>query len=202
MARRFKAAIINDDRTMSVHYISKKLRLGSYLFKPTKKSHELYLIDPRYSITTTTKRMGVPFRYTTFYYKRNVPKPVPMDELHGGISAAKYKMDETGEILVNDNGEKLIAVVNPMAIPAFENWDYNSITSEELDRLLDPNFVSMVAKANKKQNEQLQFYITIGIAAGLAFVIYYMMQTLPGNIVGEMLEALGNKLTGGSSGGP
>ncbi len=125
-----------------------------------------------------------------------------MDELHGGISAAKYKMDETGEILVNDNGEKLIAVVNPMAIPAFENWDYNSITSEELDRLLDPNFVSMVAKANKKQNEQLQFYITIGIAAGLAFVIYYMMQTLPGNIVGEMLEALGNKLTGGSSGGP
>lgn len=195
MARRFKAAIVNDAREMNVYYINRKLRIGNNLFKPSKKSKELYLIDPKYSITTTTKRLGIPFRYTTFYFRRNVPKPLPFNELHGG--EALGEIIETKE----ENGKKITTyeakITNPMQIPTFDNWDYNSISSEELDKLLDPNFVSMVARANKKQNEQLQFYIQIGSACGIAFLIYYMMQTLPGSVAGKVLEFLGKTVTGG-----
>lgn len=190
MARRFKVAIVNDAREMNVYYITKKLRLGHNIFKPTRKSHELYIIDPKYSITTTTKRLGIPFRYTTFYYKRNVPKPIPMDQLHGGQSLGKKVVDESGQVLADVNGNELIEITHPMQMPSFDNWDYNSISSEELDKLLDPNFVSMVARANKKQNEQLMFYLQVGTALGIAFIVYYMMQTLPGNIAAKVAEFL------------
>ncbi len=191
MARRFKVAIVNDAREMNVYYITKKLRIGHNIFKPTSKSHELYLIDPKYSITTTTKRLGIPFRYTTFYYKRNVPKPVDMPGLHGGTAQGIIQQDETGQQLADDNGNAIVSISRPIEMPSFDNWEYNSISSEELDKLLDPNFVSMVAKANKKQNEQLMFYLQIGCALGIAFIVYYMMQTLPGNVAGKVAELLG-----------
>src|SRR5688572_18621789 len=84
--KKFKACIINPDRTIDVKYISKKQRLGSNGFKLGKQSdvQEVYIINPAHTIITTTKRLGVPFRYQTSYYKKNIPVAVPINAIDGG----------------------------------------------------------------------------------------------------------------------
>lgn len=179
MARRFKAAIFNDDRTMSVHYISKKLKIGHSAFRVSKKSDEVYLIDPDYTVTTTTKRLGVPFRYTTCYYKRNIPKPLPSHKMSGGEALGTIEFTETKKGNKEESG---IVITKPLHAPAFNDWKYEGITSKELGILFNPQFYSMVAKANKNKREELSFLIQCGTAAGVAFIIYNLLQQLPGNI--------------------
>ncbi len=188
--KKFKAAIINPDRTITVKYVSKKNKLGSNAFKLSKKGEtgEVYIIDPAHTIITTTKRLGVPFNYQTCYYKKNVPVPVPINDMDGGQSKQRLRSvtDEKGvtvqELIVN----------HPLPIPEFDNMmEYDHISAEELAVLFNPQFYKMIAKANTNKKEEQLWLMQIGSLAGIAFIIYYMIQTLPKSLVGAIGKYLG-----------
>lgn len=79
MSRPIKASIFNPDRTLSIYYIKDKQKLDPSTFK-LKKSDEVYTIDASKSVITKTRKMFIPFRFTTYYYKRNDPTPLPAPE--------------------------------------------------------------------------------------------------------------------------
>lgn len=140
MTRPIKASIFNEDRTLSIYYIKPKMMLDPKTFK-LKKSNETYTIDSDRAVITKTRKMFIPFRFTTFYYKRNDPIPLPA--------------------------------------PKFDGWKNDGLSSKQLGTLFDSQFYSMIAKSNKNKREDLMFYLQVGNIAGVAFIIYYMMQTLP-----------------------
>lgn len=189
----FKACIFDDTRTLAVHYIKKKQRLGANAFRigRTKKEiGEVYIINPHCTIITTTKRLGVPFRYQTCYYKRNIPVAVDIDNLDGGKSAEQLVL-----LTAEKDDNKIVGaelqVAHPIPIPTFENLEkYNDITSEELATLFDPQFYKMIAKANvDKKGDQL-WLMQIGSLLGISFIIYYMMQQLPKTLVAALVKVL------------
>jgi hypothetical protein len=190
--KKFKAAIINPDRTIDVKYIGPKRKLGAnafYLGKNKKEIDEVYIINPAYTIITTTKRMGIPFRYQTCYYKKNIPVPVPMNEIHGGQTIEQLTDIE------DDNGKivgKEVYVQHPIPIPEFSNMkEYTHITAQEMAVLFNPQFYKMIAKANVNKKDDQMWMMQIGSLAGIGFIIYYMMQSLPKTIVKAISAYLG-----------
>src|SRR5688572_11361362 len=130
--KKFKAAIINPDRTIDVKYIGQKRKLGAnafYLGKNKKEIDEVYIINPKYTIITTTKRMGIPFRYQTCYYKKNVPSAVPITDMPSMETKEELLdlMDDKGKII-----GKEIYVQHPIPVPEFNNIaQYDGITAQE-----------------------------------------------------------------------
>lgn len=188
--KKFKAAIINPDRTITVKYINKKNKLGANAFKLNKKGEtgEVYIIDPAHTIITTTKRLGIPFNYQTCYYKKNVPVPVPINEMDGGQSKQKLRkvVDAKG------NSVEEIMVNHPLPVPEFENMEeYDHISAEELAVLFNPQFYKMIAKANVDKKGEQMWMMQIGSLAGIGFIIYYMIQSLPKALVGAIGKYLG-----------
>lgn len=189
MARAIKASIVNPDRTTSVYYIKKSMMIGHHAFRI--KGDEVYIVDPKYSVVTTTKRLGLPFRYTTYYYKRNIPAPVDWPSITGGkkVTLVNTVKDEKGRLVgtesvpisTNDDSQVLIGEL-PIKVPEFDNAPYFSIPSKELGQLLNPEFLRMITRAAKDKKQELLFMISVGNAIGTAFLIYYMMQQLPASI--------------------
>lgn len=190
--KKFKAAIINPDRTITVKYIGPKKRLGAnafYLGKNKKEIEEVYIINPDHTIITTTKRLGVPFRYQTCYYKKNIPVPVPMEEMEGGSTKEQLfdVEDDDGKVV-----GKEVYVNHPIPIPQFSNLqEYDQITAQELAVLFNPQFYKMIAKANVNKREDQMWLMQIGTLAGVGFILYYMIQSLPKAIVGAIGKYLG-----------
>lgn len=174
MARRIKVSIVNPDRTTMVKYITQKNMIGSQAFR-LPKTNEVYVLDPKHSVMTTTKRLGVPFRYITFYFKRNVPAPVKWADISGGqveLAVIKEKDHKGNEI------EKIIAE-KAIPVPNFNDAPYSSIPSKELGQLLNPEFMNMITRANRNKKDNIIFYLQCAACAGIGFIIYYMMQNLP-----------------------
>lgn len=200
MARAYKAVLINPDRSCTVHYITKKLKIGPNAFRTKKKSDEVYIIDPAHTISTITKKGFIPFRYTTGYYKRNIPVPVPMEDIHGGTALAEVDNidiedpDVLKEINNPENEKKVITVIKPIDVPAFKDWNYNGISSEELGVLFNPQFYSMIAKSNANKKTDQMFLMQIATLGGVGFIAYYMFQ----NLVPAILKAISGylKVTG------
>lgn len=197
LLKTFKAVIINADRTSNVYYISKKRKIGANAFRPGKKLNEIYIIDPRYTIITTTKRLGVPFNYQTCYYRRNTPVAVPMNEMDGGLQhLAVVKTDKDG--LVTDTAStvkleiegKIVQVGLPIQMPDYKKWQYpkDGISSEELSTLFDPQFYKMIARANQNKKQDQIFMMHLIEIGGIGFMLYYMIQNLPHAIVGAILK--------------
>jgi len=226
MSKPIKISIFDTStRTAVVKYVSPKHMIGPTAFR-LPKTEEVYFVDPAYAITTITKKFTFPLRYTTYYYKRNVPKPVDWPNIHGGQSLVSIQSEdeEVNEQLAKNqslldstkskepkdlkgikNGLHLIPMVDfvqdkqknglvllaerPIQTPAFENWKYTEITSMELGQLLNPAFFSMIAKSNKDKRGDIQWYIQLGTAAGVGFIIYYMLQSLIPGIIHAMQKA-------------
>ncbi len=190
--KKFKAAIINPDRTITVKYIGPKRRLGAnafYLGKNKKEIEEVYIINPDHTIITTTKRLGMPFRYQTCYYKKNIPVPVPMESMDGGQTVEELHelTDDEGKVI----GQEL-RVNHPIPIPQFSNMvEYDDITAQELAVLFNPQFYKMIAKANVNKKEDQLWLMQVASLAGIAFILYYMIQSLPKAIVGAIGKYLG-----------
>lgn len=199
--KKFKATIVNPDRTVSVHYVKNKNKLGASAFKLGKKSDEVYIIDPKYNVLTTTKRMGIPFRYITCYYKRNIPVPIPMDRVHGEKHLKAIIRDDEGqvkdleniELLVTDGETKELAWGDsPIHMPAFDDWNYNGITAKELGTLFNPQFYQMIARANKNKTlEQLRTIALVNAGAS-GFIIYYLLQMAPKAIAAAVHKLMGS----------
>jgi hypothetical protein len=153
MTRPIKASIFNPDRTLSIYYVKSKQMMDPNHFK-LKGSNEVYQIDASKSVTTKTRKMFIPFRFTTYYYKRNDPCPLPC--------------------------------------PEFPAWDNKGLSSRQLGTLFDSVFYQMIAKSNKNKREDLMMYLAIGNIAGVAFLIYYVMQNLP-KAIAALLAATGHK---------
>lgn len=209
MARAIKVSIYDpSSRTTMVKYIEKKHLIGPTAFR-LPKTDEVYFMDPNYSMTTTTKRMGVPFRYTTYYYKRNIPKPIDLPNLSGGSKLIQIKNDETNELISTiptkteglvalpllqyieqrrKNGEVFMAEL-PIQVPTFNDWSYTGITAKELGQLLNPAFFTMIARANKDKRADLMFYLSVGNILGIAFIGYYLMQQMIPNLIKALQAA-------------
>lgn len=193
LLKKFKAVIINPDRTTDVKIISKKRKLGPnafYLGKNKNQINEVYIINPEHTIITTTKRLGIPFNYQTCYYKKNVPVPVPINKMDGGKT--KEQMKE----VVNTKGQRVgieVMVNHPLPAPKFEGigLEYDGIASEELAQLFNPQFYKMIAKANHDKKSDQLWMMQIGTLAGIGFIIYYMMQSLPKSILKAIEAYLG-----------
>jgi hypothetical protein len=189
--KKFKAAIINPDRTITVLYIGPKKRLGANAFfvgKNKKMIEEVYIINPEHTIITTTKRMGIPFRYQTCYYKKNVPVATPINLMDGGVTDEQLVKveDEKGNVVGVE-----INVSHPLPIPEFKNLKkYDQITSEELAQLFNPQFYKMIARANVDKKADQLWMMQIASLAGIGFILYYMIQSLPKAIVAVISKYL------------
>lgn len=179
MARRFKAVMSTPDRNVQVKYISRKLMIGANAFRLNKKNtNEVYIIDPAMTVNTVTKRLGIPFRYTTCYYKKNVPVPVNMHEVDGG----KAKTTQAALDEAKNNPDANVTVIYPIDMQ-FTNAKYKGISSEELGTLFNPQFYRMIAKANQNNKQDQLWYMGIGNLLVGAFIAYYMTQSLPDKII-------------------
>lgn len=208
LVKKFKAVIVNPDRTTEVKYIGRKVRIGAnafYLGKNKKEIKEVYIINPNHTIITTTKRLGVPFNYQTCYYKRNIPVAVPINEIEGGTEQSQIEtvVDEKREffeepVTIVKGDKKLtiqshkIDIIHPISMPQFEGMaEWDGITSEEMASLFNPQFYKMIAKANVDKKADQMWLMQIGTLAGIGFIIYYIMNSLPKAVVKAIAGYLG-----------
>lgn len=194
LLKKFKAVIINPDRTTDVQIISKKRKLGPnafYLGKNKSQIKEVYIINPDHTIITTTKRLGIPFNYQTCYYKKNVPTPTPINKMDGGQT--KEQLREIINPKTKEREGREVYVNHPIQAPKFEDVKlrFDMISAEELAVLFNPQFYGMIARANKDKKSDQLWMMQVGSLAGIGFIIYYMIQSLPKSLVKAIGAYLG-----------
>ncbi len=209
MSKPIKANIYDQaTRTSMIKFIRPKDMIGTNAFRLPKQA-EVYFVDPNFAINTKTKKLGIPFTYTTYYFKRNVPKPIDWPIIHGGQALIQIKTEEADTLTLEErkdnkglsvvklseyiqekekNGTVLLAE-KPIQVPAFSDWKYTDISSTELGQLLNPAFFAMIANSNKNKRADIEWYVQLGTMAGVGFIIYYLLQSMAPAIIKAMRAA-------------
>lgn len=169
-----KAVIMREDRTNDVEIVKKKTIEG----KTFRKDDCTYFLHPdRFQVTWQRGPWFKLWRrqyYSTYYYVRGQSQALPVPNFQKVEEAV---LDAEGKPVLGDDGK-------PKTTQTFPKMLNNGIEGEELAAIFNPWFYRIIASQTKSAWEQIQFYLQIGIAVGLIYVIFRLHNLSVGDIHG------------------
>lgn len=168
-----KAVIWKPNRTNEI-FVPKKKDVQGRVFR---HGEYVYFIDPECQMITEQRapfwRLWKKEYFATFYYVQGTSKPAPAPHFHKTLSP---KIDEKGAIIKGDDGMPIMEQIFPEVVD-------NGVMSEELGAIFNPWLYRILGNINNSLLKQdIQFYLTLGIAGGVGYLIWQMIK-LPDLIV-------------------
>lgn len=156
---KIKAIILKPNRENDVRIVNPKKLDGGKTFV---HGGCVYFVEPDHVRITSVRRLFLRFSYLTYYYKQGIANPIPFSELEYGESVEELVDFATkkGVIKVKMKTGKFREIVN-LGVPA-----------DELRAIFTPWFYNIVAAKNRSLGEQIIFLLLVGIAGGIAYLIY------------------------------
>lgn len=173
-----KAVIMRKDKTNDVVIVKKKQISGDTF----RHEDYVYFIQPdRSQITWGKAFFGLGKKYfATYYYTRGVAQPWPVPDFHVVEEPVR---NEKGDVIYGEDGKPLMKQVFPKMID-------QGVSSEELAAIFNPWFYRIIANPVNQVKADIQFWLTVAIACGVAYLCWQINQ-MPGNLQDALTAASG-----------
>ncbi len=156
-----KAVIMRPDRTNDIVVVPRRKIAGKTF---THDDVQYFLHADRFQVTWI-KRWGIKkVYYSTYYYMQGVSQPLPVPhfpEVHFEQMKEPCGCDPSKPTHgVECSRERFVGIAD------------NGTGGEELAAIFNPWFYRIIANIGPDKMSQLQFYLVIGCACGIAYIAY------------------------------
>lgn len=161
-----KAVIMRPDRTNDV-VVPKKKSIEGKTFRHDGVTY--FLHADRFQVTWQRGKMWQKKYFSTYYYVQGISQPLPVPDFQMVEEPqTNGKIDPTTKLPAVEFGPD----GKPIMIQKFPKVIDAGIKGEELAAIFNPWFYRIIASQTKSAWEQVQMYLTIGIALALLYVIF------------------------------